>query len=122
MKYFEYPILYLELSDFDESGNIVNDLIPTHKNIIVMVQASYCSHCTIVKPTFQKLANSNPDIVFCTVQGDATESEKDAAKLLMGATKTRGYPSFVKFNNKKLDPTLYSGSRTAESLLEFARK
>jgi thiol-disulfide isomerase/thioredoxin len=120
MTYLEYPIQYLELEDFDSDGNIINPNIPKDKTVLIMVQALFCGHCTTSKPYFQNLANTHPEIVCLTVQGDAEKSEIELAKMLLKKSGSRGFPAFLKYKNGIMSSEKYSGDRTTESLYQFS--
>jgi thiol-disulfide isomerase/thioredoxin len=120
MKFLEHPVYYLESSDVDSDGNIINPSIPKDKPILIMLQSLFCGHCTVAKPEFQKLASSQKDVICLTVQGDASPSEVDLAKLLMKKTASKGFPSYIKYKGGKLSTKSYSGDRKSESLYKFA--
>ena len=47
------PVGYLEASDFDEAGNLINPTL-MNKPVLIMVQAEFCGYCTKAKPGFQQ--------------------------------------------------------------------
>jgi thiol-disulfide isomerase/thioredoxin len=116
------PIAYLESTDYDKDGNLVNADILSGKNIVVMIQASWCPHCTSAKPEFQKFANKHADKVFCaTIQVDG---ERDGEKKLSSLIeelfpKLRGYPDYALYKNLKLVDNQITG-RKVEHLEKFA--
>ena len=46
-------VAYLQDSDFDIKGNIINKNIPDNIPIVIMLQAEFCGYCTKAKPAFQ---------------------------------------------------------------------
>lgn len=74
MKYLYKPVAYLQASDFDSQGNLINPEIPKNVPVVVMVQGNFCGYCTQAKPAFQQFAEQNNGRVFCaTIQGDGQE-------------------------------------------------
>jgi thiol-disulfide isomerase/thioredoxin len=116
------PIAYLEDSDFDENGNITNNDIPSNIPVVVMLQSSWCPHCTTAKPAFQKFANASEGAVFCaTIQSDGEkDSEKKLGKRISSIKSNfRGFPDYVLFMNKKIvDKEI--GGRSVDDLKKFS--
>ena len=121
MTYLIRPIAYLQNSDFDTNGNLDNSKIPKDKLVLIMIQASFCGHCTTSKPAFQEFADKNMDKVFCaTIQGDGNEKgERELAKRIEQIHPNfKGYPSYVLYkNNKRL--AIHTGGRDVKSLENF---
>lgn len=95
---FAKPIGYLEDSDFDDQGNLVNPDIPNNIPVVIMIQASWCGHCRKAKPAFKQFAIKNQGKVFCaTIQADGTrESEKKLGKRIPSIKKGfRGFPEYA---------------------------
>jgi thiol-disulfide isomerase/thioredoxin len=118
----EYPVRYLQLSDFDSNGNLINPSIPRNKPIIVMVQADFCGYCTQAKPAYQEFANKHSDKVFvATIQGDGKrQGEPELSQLLRSgkvAPNFNGFPSyFAIVNGQKV---AHNGGRSLEELEAF---
>ena len=118
------PLAYLQVTDFDDNGNIINTQIPKDKPIIIMLQASWCGHCTHAKPAFQSFANNNVDTVFCaTVAADGTQpGEKELAQKFSGGFKgvsVRGFPTYIGIKNNG-DMIENKFGRDEQSLKRFA--
>ena len=99
---FTRPIGYLEDSDFDSQGKLVNPNIPKNIPVVIMIQASWCGYCQKAKPAFQKFANQNQGKVFCaTIQADGIRpSEKALGKRLSSIKKEfRGFPDYAVFKD-----------------------
>ena len=100
--YLDKPIAYLEDRDFDSKGNLVAQGIPGGIPVVIMLQSSWCKHCSAAKPEFQAFANATEGRVFCaTVQVDG---ERDTEKALARRIKTikpnlRGYPDYLLYKN-----------------------
>ena len=120
MKYFDNgQVAYFEMEDFDEQGNLK---IQFDKPVVIMLQATWCVHCTTFKPLYQKFSMQSKDNVFsANIQADGTETEK---KLMGVMTKLvpgfRGFPTIIAYKNGKYNKT-YEGPRTVEGLLEFSK-
>jgi len=101
--HFSKPVAYLEDQDFDSSGNLITS-IPGNLPVVVMIQASWCPHCTNAKPAFQEFANKYNGKVFCaTIQSDGErESEQKLGKRVQVIKPSfRGFPDYVLFVNGK---------------------
>ena len=122
MSYLYRPIAYLEDHDFDDQGNLVNPQIPENKPVVIMLQSSWCPHCTNSKPDFQKFANSNSDEVFCaTIQADG---ERDSEKKLGERIEVLkpdfvGFPDYLLYiNGQRIDKEITG--RNEKALKKFA--
>ena len=123
MIYLNKPIAYLQDSDFDKDGNLLNDNIPTDIPVVLLIQAAFCGYCTMMKPAFQEFAEKNKGVVFCaTIQGDGKElGEKELNSRIKSIDKSfRGYPSIVGYKNKKFVKT-HTGGRTLNDLELFSK-
>ena len=124
-KYLNKPIAYLQDSDIDSVGNLINPKIQKNKPVILLIQANYCGYCTQAKPDFQKFANENTDKVFCvTIQGDPDDTSMEGEKQLVSRLKNikpnfKGYPDYVLYiNGKKVNKEITG--RDIKSLEQFA--
>ena len=118
-------IAYLELSDFDNDGNLVNPQIPKNIPVIIMLQASWCGHCVHVKPAFQEMADDpkNKGKIFAaTIQGDEPKQKDIAQKFLKGAFKSipevQGFPTFIGYKNGRF-VKFCEGKRSKENWEQF---
>ena len=76
---------YLEDSDFDQNGSIINpEILSMKMPVVVMMQASWCPHCKSAIPAFDEFAGLSQGKVFsATIQSDGDrESEKALGKLI----------------------------------------
>ena len=94
------PIAFMQVTDFDDNGNVINPDIPKDKPMIIMIQASWCGHCTNSKPAYQSFANNSKDTVFCaTIAADGNEQgEKELAQKFSKGMKgilVRGFPTYI---------------------------
>lgn len=118
------PIAYLEDSDFDNRGYLINPEIPKNVPVVIMAQASWCPHCVHAKPAFQEFANKYKGKVFCaTIQSDGVrESEKALGKRISSIKKNfQGFPDFMLFKNGKLVNKEVEG-RSVRDLEKFVGK
>ena len=121
MNYLNYPVYYLERSDFDSSGNISNSRIPKHIPVVVMLQSNFCLHSNDAKPAFQKFANDYNKNVFCaTVQGDGKELGEQGLHDFMTKLKGkfRGYPDYILYINGVKQSKNIEG-RSYQDLVDF---
>lgn len=94
---FKKPIAYLEDQDFDKNGKLINP-IPNNIPVVIMLQASWCPHCTVAKPAFQQFADKNKGKVFCaTIQSDGErDSERNLGKRInMLKANFQGFPDYL---------------------------
>lgn len=123
MLYLNKPVAYLQDSDFDSKGNIVNPEIPNNIPVLIMIQAKFCGFCTKAKPDFQKFANENVGKVFCaTIEGDGNQpGESELSKSIKKVYPNfRGYPSYVAYKNRKR-LKIHDGGRNISDLKEFMK-
>jgi len=115
-------VAYLEDSDFDKNGNIINPDIPRNTPVVVMMQASWCPHCKHATPDFDKFAELSQGKVFCaTIQSDGDrESEKVLGKRIKETIKSnfRGFPDYALYKDGKRVNVEISG-RSVEDLKKF---
>lgn len=120
---FNQRIGYLENSDFDNNGKLLNPILLRKKiPIVVMVQASWCGYCKQSKPAFQEYANkTNTNQVFCaTIHADGErQSEKDLGERINTIiTDFKGFPHYALYMNGLLVNKEIKG-RSIEDLGEF---
>lgn len=115
------PVAYLEDQDFDSQSNLVAS-IPKNVPTVIMIQASWCPHCTNAKPAFQEFANKYKGKVFCaTIQADGERaSEKMLGKRLNKIKpEFRGFPDYVLYiDGKRVDKNIKG--RSIQNLIEFS--
>ena len=115
-----HPVWYLEDKDINSKGELV---VFPDKNVVVMLQTSWCPHCTNAKPAFQQFAEQYQDQIICaTIQADGdTEEEKKLGKRIKQILPSfQGFPDYCLFVNGKLDKTKKIKSRDVAGLVEFA--
>lgn len=116
----EYPVYYLEKSDFNNNGNIINNNIPKDKPVFIMLQANWCPHCTHAKPDYQEFANRNQDKVFIsTIQVDGKRPDEQNIKNLIHNIypNFQGYPSYIVYYKGNRIP--FEDGRTLSHLENF---
>lgn len=122
MNYFTKNVAYLEDFDFNSTGDLINPQIPKDLPVVIMLQSSWCPHCTSAKPAFQEFANKHAGKIFCaTIQADGErESEKKLGKRV-GTLKTnfRGFPDYLLYKGGKRVPKEITG-RGVQHLEQFA--
>ena len=118
MSELEYPIIYMETSDFNDKGEITNNvLLSTGKPIIVMIQSKNCGWCTQAKPAYSSSAFKHGDIIFTVID---VEKNTDAAKKVSETSPNyRGLPHYMCYKNGKLVSDEISG-REEKDLVQFA--
>lgn len=121
---FNKKIGYLENKDFDNNGQLKDEILLSKKiPIVVMIQASWCHFCKISKPAFQDYANrTNSNQVFCAtihVDGDR-QSEKDLGERIETIIPDfKGFPHYALYMNGKLQENKEIKGRSVEDLGEF---
>lgn len=124
-------VIYLEDLDVQNGRLVSNEINPATGTpyfsgiTLVMIQGSYCGHCTNLKPIFQQLADEvtgQLPIHFATIQVDGVEPTEQAWKgpllaQLIGH-ELQGVPHIMRFyDGYALDE--YSGDRSLESLYQY---
>lgn len=114
-------VAFLEQGDLVPQGNLLNINIPNQdKHLIVMMQGSFCPHCTTAKPDFAQAAQMNQNIIWTTVQIDGSDSEQTLSKSIEPLLKQyQGVPHYfaVKSNGHIVE---HNGGRDSNSLLQFS--
>jgi thiol-disulfide isomerase/thioredoxin len=120
-------VYYLEDSDFDGNKLVgFKKMGMENKPVLCFVFASWCGHCKIAKPEFQKFANMIKDmgepIYVCAIQADGkSEGEQMLAKkvreqkIIPGF---QGFPHILKYVDGNPAGN-YEGPRKADDLLKF---
>jgi len=122
MEFLTKPVAYLDSSDFDDNGNIINQNIPQDdKPIFILIQANFCGHCRVAKPEFQQFAENNVNTFFCaTIQADSEEPLVKDLQPKMNSIYPNlvGFPSYMIYYKRKR--ILYNGGRKCQDLQAFA--
>jgi len=114
----EYPIIYMESSDFNDNGGITDKvLLSTGKPIIVMIQSKNCGWCTQAKPEYSSSARNNSNIIFAVI--DAEKNSDALKKVSETSPNYRGLPHYMCYKNGKLVSDKISG-REEKDLVKFA--
>jgi thiol-disulfide isomerase/thioredoxin len=119
----QYPVYYLEKSDFNNDGDLVNKKIPTDKPVFIMLQANWCPHCTNAKPAYQQFANRNEDKAFvCAIQVDGTRPGEQNIKSLIRNIYPdfQGYPSYIVYYKGEKIP--FEEGRSLSHLENFLQR
>jgi thiol-disulfide isomerase/thioredoxin len=122
MSYLNKPVAYLQDSDLDDKGDLINPKIPKNIPVIIMLQGDFCGYCTKAKPAFQELADENENKIFCaTIQADGKEKgENELGKRLNKIySNFQGFPHYVGYKNGKFIKD-HNGGRDKDSLKKFA--
>lgn len=122
-KVLYYPIMYLDDNDFQGDKLVLPNNAQNEKKVVVMLQTSWCPHCTHAKPAFQEFAEKYQDRIICaTIQSDGdTDAEKKLGKRIEQIVPGfRGYPDYCLFVNGKRDGSRKIKSRDLQGLVEFA--
>lgn len=114
----EHPIIYTESSDFNDKGELTNEvLLSTGKPVIVMIQSKNCGWCTQAKPAYISSANKHNNIIFSVI--DVEKNPDTAKKVSETSPNYRGLPHYMCYKNGKLVSDNISG-RDEKNLVEFA--
>lgn len=117
------PVMYLQRSDFNDNGDIINKEIPFDKQpVMIMIQAGFCGHCTQAKPEFQLFADKNKGVITAaTIQADGTiPGEKELNEIINKIDpEFKGFPSYILYYKNKR--THYDGPRDSDSIEAFCK-
>lgn len=127
MEFLEWPVNYLQISDFDPTnGNIINgELLEQGKNTMIMIQAKFCGYCTKAKPAYQEFGNQfNEQVFVTTIQSDGdVDGERELGKILKKIDPTfQGFPAYVLYDDKGKYLKTHSGGRAKSDIYNFAFK
>lgn len=110
-------IPYLEDHDIETDGTL-KPHVSRGKPSIIMIQGDFCGYCNMAKPDFQQLIDSDDVNVF-TIQIDASDSERNAAKKLGKINNSPGVPAYVGFKSDGTTGISHKGGRDLKSLKSF---
>jgi thiol-disulfide isomerase/thioredoxin len=125
MDYLTKPVAFLENSDFNDSGVIINPNIPNSMPIFIMIQANFCHHCKNAKPAFQQFADNFEGKMFCaSIQGDSQNPNVReifrSGKIHKICPNFVGYPTYVvQYQGNIIE---YNGGRRQEDLENFSQQ
>ncbi len=123
-------VFYLEDSDF-QNGRLVSNILnrETGKNYfdgttIVLVQGSYCGHCTSFKKVFQDVANKvsgHFDMATIQIDGKLPSEQifQTGALNQILQQDLQGVPLVIKFRNGVRSGPEYQGDRSANDLMAW---
>lgn len=114
---------YLEDSDINDNGDL-KPIVCKGKMTLLLVQANFCPHCTVVKPDFQKLQKHNDKFTIATIQGDGEGSDKRAYQKLSNrlGDKLRGFPTYIVFNSDGTFKEICEAGRDYSSLSKYMQQ
>ena len=116
------PVMYLQRSDFNDNGDIINEEIVDKQPVMIMIQAGFCGHCTKAKPEFQEFADKNKGIITAaTIQADGTmPGERELNEIINKIDpEFKGFPSYILYNKGKR--IHYEGPRDSKSIEAFCK-
>lgn len=96
-------IVELRKNDFSIlEGQMLSHGKYKNKLVLVLFKANWCGYCQRFFPTFKKLADNNPNIIFALVDAD---SEKkligEISDLQYPMYRVDGYPTIVLYKNQR---------------------
>lgn len=116
---FNESVPHLEIRDFD--GQKLRPHVHGNKPVIVMMQGSYCGHCTTAKPAFAQFAQQTDLVNAVSIQIDGQKDEQEAYHVIRQLIPNfRGVPTFVAFDNAGNYVTNVVGGQTVEQLQQLA--
>ena len=121
MLYLNKPVAYLEDQDFDVNGKL---LINTNLPVVILIQASWCSYCTKVKPTFQEFANKTQGTIFCAtiqIDGDRKSEELLGRRIPKLFPNIKGIPKYILYINGAIVKREISPNMNLQDLYDFVK-
>ena len=116
---------YLEDSDFDKEGNIVQPSIKTGvKAVVVMIKSNGCGHCVAALPALEDFAKKHGKDYFVAIcQADGKDKVSSETIKNVGKKTFLGFPHYTLFtkDGKNLENEKIEG-RGVEDLVKFAEK
>lgn len=122
MSFDNTNVIYLEAGDFNNDNFLVNNGIVIKDAFFILVHASFCGHCTSVKPEFISASKQISHVKFASVHADSNnDSEKMLAKKIstISGIPINGIPCFLYYKNGKFEK--YEGGRTAGAFVNFLK-
>ena len=115
------PVAYLESTDFDESGALINPYY-RRKPVLIMIQSTSCGYCHEAIPDFQRLANQGV-VEMATILADGSRATEQALGAMIPKIypEFQGYPSYMLVlpGGRRIP---HEGGRTLKDLYEFVSK
>ncbi|KAL0228780.1 hypothetical protein GEMRC1_013400 [Eukaryota sp. GEM-RC1] len=92
-----------------------DDVLSSHKFVLVKYYAQWCGHCKSLAPIYEQLAETmaSPDLVIA-------EIDEAGSKNIMKKEQIKGYPTIKLFRDGK-EVKKYSGPRDLDSLTKFLK-
>ena len=112
-------VFYMEIDDFEENGNFKHPMY--NRYMLIMIGGSYCGHCRIASPEFNKFAKNNKDIICGVIQVDGSDGEKQLGKMLGKFHAIKGIPTFLLYGPNGQFIKIHEGDRTEEAFKEFCQ-
>lgn len=114
---------YLEDTDVDSKGNLINKGIPKNIPSVLMIYASWCPACKACLNQVQEFADKNQGkVCVLAIQAD---DQKPSVQALAKRIKSfypefRGYPTFLAYNKGKMVKEKELQERSVSGLEDFA--
>lgn len=114
---------YLEDTDVDSKGNLVNKDIPKNIPAVLMIYASWCPACKSCFSQVQEFADQNKGkVCVLAIQAD---DQRPSVQALAKRVKSfypefRGFPTFLAYNKGKMVPDKELQERSVQGLEAFA--
>lgn len=111
----------LNVKDFMTDGKdmYVDPKLINGKPGMVLIHATWCSHCKHFKPVFNELVNSvGSDFVFTSIESEVLNTSKE----LTNSLNFQGYPTIKIFDKTGRIMGEYKGQRTSEAILKYICK
>ena len=114
-----FALICFQLVESNVSGSVINltassvqEFLDSKDDVVLMVYANWCHHCTVTKPKFIAAARKSKGAKFGFLDGDT-------AKKFIRDKNIKGYP-FIMGVSRNGTEFKYSGNRTVESIVEFS--
>jgi len=86
---------------------------------MILIHASWCSHCKHFKPVFNDLATSvGDDFIFTSIESEVLKTSQQLSRSL----NFQGYPTIKIFDKTGRIMGEYKGPRTSEDILKYICK
>ena len=119
--YMNKPIAYLENDDFNSQGQL---LINTNLPVVILIQASWCSYCTKVKPIFQEFADKTQGKIFCAtiqIDGDRKSEQLLGYRIPKLFPDIEGIPTYILYINGQNISKKISSNIEIKALFDFVK-
>jgi len=104
-----------ETNDKEAKKDNVKQKLDKNLPSLILFHAEWCGHCKTLMPIWDAISNFIPSKKLNVLKVSCVEKEKECSNI----KEVKGYPTIMFVNLKENNIVIYSGERTAESIIQF---